>query len=85
MIDDAPSGHALQIGESGVDRNRVREDQPAAFPVFGDIGDARVNRLTGRMQLDFLPVDFNGPGDLCAVAVAENGHCQFCAAGAHQS
>ena len=61
------------------------EDQSERLAILGDIGEARVDRVVDRIELDRAPFQRRRAGDVAAIGAAEHAHGEFRAAGAHEA
>src|SRR6266550_3211287 len=85
LVDHATPGNPRKIGQRHIVLDVLVEDQPQAFAIFRDIGEAALDRPLNRAQVDFALLHERPAGDVAAVGAAEHAHRQFGAPGAHQA
>ncbi len=52
VVDDAAVGNAVEFGERDVVLDVLVEDQAELLAILGDIGEARLDRVVDRIELD---------------------------------
>ena len=84
IVDHAVARHAVEIGERDVVLDVVDQVEAVGLAILGDVGDAVLDRLADRGDVDRLALEQHLAGDAAAIGAAEQAHGEFGAPGAHQ-